>query len=122
MGGKPDRSGKPGVDQPTIDKFFEEWLPLSPGLTRLSGTPPFGRWAARRPRLRQPWMQFEPRSTTTCPLVALAALTDGGRGACPTESDLAALAGRTLTNDAAETRNSRWPPSEPSVRCCYPMG
>jgi len=24
MGGKPDRSGKPGVDQPTIDKFFEE--------------------------------------------------------------------------------------------------
>jgi hypothetical protein len=24
VGGKPDRSGKPGVDQPTIDKFFEE--------------------------------------------------------------------------------------------------
>ncbi len=35
----------------------------------------------------------------------------------PGESDLAALAGKSLTNEAAEIAQLRLPPSEPSVPC-----
>jgi len=92
MGGKPDRSGKPGVDQPTIDKFFEEVAATVACLTRLSGTPPFGRWRRDVRGCGSRGCSSSQGRRLLCPL-SLAAF-DGRAVAVlgPTESDLAALA------------------------------
>jgi hypothetical protein len=102
-GGKPDRSGKPGVDQATIGKFFEDaaatvaWLdqadqdaairPLSSATSEA---------AAAVDAVRAKVDDYFAR----CRLAAFDGRAVTALG--PAESDLVALAGKTLTNDAAE--------------------
>jgi hypothetical protein len=103
MGGKPDRSGKPGVDQPTIDKFFEEaaatvaWLDQAErdASIRAVGSAT-SEAAAAVDAVRAKVDDYFAR----CRLAAFDGRAVAALG--PAESDLAALAGRTLTNEAAE--------------------
>ena len=103
MGPKLDRSGKPGVDQPTIDKFFEEadatvaWLAQAdrdPAIRRLGGATSEAAEAvaAVRAKLDDYFARCRLAAFDSRAVVALA----------PGESDLAALSGKSLTNEAAE--------------------
>ena len=102
-GGKPDRSGKPGVDQATIDKFFEDaaatvaWLDhgeQNAAIRPLGNATPEA--AAAVEAVRAKMDDYFAR----CRLAAFDGRAVTALG--PAESDLVALAGKTLTNEAAE--------------------
>jgi hypothetical protein len=103
MGSKPDRSGRPGVDQPTIDKFFEEVAATVAWLGRADRDPAvrlLGKATLAAAEAVAAVRAKVDDYFTRCRLAAfdrraVAALS-------PTDSDLAALAGKSLTNDAAE--------------------
>ena len=103
MGGKSDRSGKPGVDQGSIDKFFEEaaatvaWLDQADKDAAIrplgSATPEAAEAvAAVRAKLDDYFAR--------CRLAAFDSRAVAALG--PAEIDLAALAGKSLTNETAE--------------------
>jgi hypothetical protein len=102
-GSKPDRSGKPGLDQATIDKFFEDaaatvvWLDQA---DQDAAIRPLGsatsEAAAAVDAVRAKVDDYFAR----CRLAAFDGRAVTALG--PAESDLAALASKTLTNDAAE--------------------
>ena len=103
LGGKADRGGKPGVDQTTIDKFFDEiaatvaWLDQSdrdPAVRPLGKATPEAALAvdAVRAKVDDYFARCRLAAFDKRAVVALG----------PAESDLAALAGKSLTNEAAE--------------------
>jgi hypothetical protein len=103
MGSKPDRSGKPGVDQASIDRFFEEaaatvvWLGQADqdaAIRPLGGATSEAAEAVAAVRAKVD--DYFAR----CRLAAFDSRAVAALG--PAESDLAALAGKSLTNDAAE--------------------
>jgi hypothetical protein len=103
LGSKPDRSGKPGVDQPTIDKFFEDITATVAWLDRAD------RDAAVRPLGKATLEAAEAVAAvrakvddyfTRCRLAAFDRRAVSALN--PAESDLAALAGKSLTSETAE--------------------
>jgi hypothetical protein len=103
MGSKPDRSGKPGVDQASIDKFFDEiaatvaWLGQADqdaAIRPLGGATSEAAEAVAAVRAKVD--DYFAR----CRLAAFDSRAVAALG--PAESDLAALAGKSLTNDAVE--------------------
>ena len=103
MGSKPDRSGKPGVDQASIDRFFGEaaatvaWLGQADqdaAIRPLGGATSEAAEAVAAVRAKVD--DYFAR----CRLAAFDSRAVAALG--PAESDLAALAGKSLTNDAAE--------------------
>ena len=103
MGGKPDRSGKPGVDQPTIDKFFEAVVATVAWLDQAEQDPAIRPLGSATPAAAEAVAVVRVKIDDYFARCGLAAF-DGRAVAAlgPAESDLAALAGKSLTNDAAE--------------------
>jgi hypothetical protein len=103
MGSKPDRSGKPGVDQPTIDKFFEAAAATVAWLDRAERDAAIRRLGSATPAAAEAVAAVRAKLDDYFARCGLAAF-DGRAVAAlgPAESDLAALAGKSLTNDAAE--------------------
>jgi len=101
VGSKPDRSGKPGVDQAAVDQFFEQagavvaWLDQGQGAERVAGE---GTAAAAEAiaAVRAKVDDYFAR----CRLVAFDARAAVAMG--PAEADFAALAQKTLTADTEE--------------------
>ncbi|MGB8298768.1 MAG: hypothetical protein WCG85_25350 [Polyangia bacterium] len=102
-GGKPDRSGKPGVDQATVDKFFEDvaatvvWLDQAEqnaAIRPLGNATPEAAAAVDAVRAKVD------DHFARCRLAAFDGRAVTALG--PAESDLVALAGKSLTNEAAE--------------------
>jgi hypothetical protein len=103
MGSKPDRSGKPGVDQASIDRFFEEaaatvvWLGQA---DQDAAIRPLGGATSEAAEAVDAVRAKVDDYFARCRLAAFDSRAVAALG--PAESDLAALAGKSLTNDAAE--------------------
>ena len=103
LGSKPDRSGKPGVDQPTIDKFFEEIAATAAWLDRADRDPavrPLGKATLDAAEAVAAVRAKVDDYFTRCRLAAFDRRAVSALN--PAESDLAALAGKSLTNEAPE--------------------
>jgi hypothetical protein len=103
MGGKPDRSGKPGVDQTNIDKFFEEAAATVAWLDQADREPAIRPLGSATPEAAAAVAAVRPKVDDYFARCRLAAF-DGRAVAAlgPAETDLAALAGKSLTNESAE--------------------
>ncbi|MGC9982056.1 MAG: hypothetical protein ABSF35_00375 [Polyangia bacterium] len=103
MGSKPDRSGKPGVDQPAIDQFFDEVAATVAWLDRAdqdAAVRPLGKATLEAAEAVAAVRAKVDDYFTRCRLAAF-----DGRAVvalAPAESDLAALGSKSLTDDAAE--------------------
>ena len=103
MGGKPDRSGKPGLDQATIDKFFEAVAATVAWLDQADRDPAIRSLGSATPEAAEAVAAVRAKVDDYFARCRLAAFDTRAAAALgPAESDLAALAGKSLTNEAAE--------------------
>ena len=103
MGSKTDRSGKPGVDQPTMDKFFEEIAATVAWLDRAERDPavrPLGKATLEAAEAVAAVRAKVDDYFTRCRLAAFDRRAVSALN--PAESDLVALAGKSLTSETAE--------------------
>jgi hypothetical protein len=103
LGCKRDRSGKPGVDQPTIDKFFEDIAATVAWLDRADRDPavrPLGKATLEAAEAVAAVRAKVDDYFTRCRLAAFDRRAVSALN--PAESDLAALAGKSLTSETAE--------------------
>ena len=103
LGSKPDRSGKPGVDQPTINKFFEDIAATVAWLDRADRDPavrPLGKATLDAAEAVAAVRAKVDDYFTRCRLAAFDRRAVSALN--PAESDLAALAGKSLTSETAE--------------------
>ena len=103
MGSKPDRSGKPGVDQVTIDKFFEVTAATVAWLDQADRDPAIRPLGSATPETAEAVASVRAKLDDYFARCRLAAFDRRAVAALsPAESDLTALAGKSLTNEAAE--------------------
>ena len=103
MGGKPDRGGKTGVDQSTIDKFFEAVAATVAWLDQADQDPAIRPLGGATPAAAEAVAAVQAKVDDYFARCGLAAF-DGRAVAAlgPAESDLTALSSKSLTNAATE--------------------
>ena len=103
LGSKPDRSGRPGVDQVTIDKFFEATAATVAWLDQADRDPAIRPLGSVTPEAAEAMAAVRAKLDDYFARCRLAAFDRRAVAALsPAESDLTALAGKSLTNEAAE--------------------
>ena len=98
MGSKPDRSGRPGVDQVTIDKFFEATAATVAWLDQADRDPAIRPLGSTTPEAAEAVAVVRAKLDDYFARCRLAAFDSRAVAALsPAESDLTALAGKSLT-------------------------